>query len=109
MAVLEPRYSKEEFARRGQAIYDGDIRPRVKAGDEGKFVAVDIETGAFEMDRDDYAATERLLVRQPNAQIWLLRVGHRAAYRFGERPGRETTRGDASPGRAGRRRAGAGC
>ncbi len=85
----EPRYSKEEFLRRGQAIYERDIRPQVKAGDEGKFVAVDIETGAYEMDRDDYAATERLLVRQPTAQIWLLRVGHRATYRLGGRPGPE--------------------
>ena len=87
MAALEPRYSKGEFALRGQAIYEGDILPHVKAGDEGKFVAIDIETGAYEMDRDDFAATERLLVRHPNAQIWLLRVGHRAAYRLGGRTG----------------------
>ncbi len=86
MAVLEPRYSKEDFARRGQAIYERDIRPHIKAGDEGKFVAIDIETGAYEMDRDDYTATERLLARSPTAQIWLLRVGHRAAYRIGGRP-----------------------
>ncbi len=83
MAVLEPRYSKEDFARRGQAIYERDIRPRIKADDEGKFVAIDIETGAYEMDRDDYTATERLLARFPTAQVWLLRVGHPAAYRIG--------------------------
>ena len=28
-----------------------------KEGDQGKFVAIDIETGAYEMDRDDYTAT----------------------------------------------------
>ena len=89
MAVLEPRYSKEDFARRGQAIYERDIRPHLKAGDEGKFVAIDIETGAYEMDGDDYRATERLLTRSPTAQIWLLRVGHRAAYRIGGGPVRE--------------------
>ncbi len=89
MAVLEPRYSKEEFARRGEEIYERDIRPHLKAGDEGKFVAIDIETGAYEMDKDDYTATERLLARHPNAQIWLRRVGHRAAYRIGLRPGRQ--------------------
>jgi hypothetical protein len=31
MAVLEPRYSKEEFAQRGQAIYERDIRPHLAA------------------------------------------------------------------------------
>lgn len=89
MAVLEPRYSKEEFARRGQAIYERDIRPHIEAGDEGKFVAIDIETGAYEMDSDDFTATERLLARSPTAQVWLLRVGQRAAYRIGRRPVRE--------------------
>ena len=83
MAVLEPRYSKEEFARRGRAIYERDIRPHLEAGDKGKFVAIDIETGVYEMDRDDYTATEHLLGHHPKAQIWLLRVGHRAAYRLG--------------------------
>ena len=89
MAVLEPRYSKDEFAQRGQIIYTRDIRPHLTAEDEGKFVAIDIETGAYEIDRDDYTATERLLDRHPRAQIWLLRVGHRTAYRIGGRPGRE--------------------
>jgi hypothetical protein len=28
-------------------------------------VALDIETGAYEIDRDDYAATERLLGHHP--------------------------------------------
>ena len=89
MVRLEPRYTSDEFARRGQAIYERDIRPHIKAGDEGKFAAIDIETGAYEMDRDDYTATERLLVRHPEAQIWLIRVGHRAVYRIGGRPARE--------------------
>jgi hypothetical protein len=84
--VLGPRYSKEEFARRGRAIYERDIRPHLAAGDEGKFVAIDIETGAYEVDRDDCTATERLLVHYPNAQMWLVRVGQRAAYRIGRRP-----------------------
>jgi hypothetical protein len=34
------------------------------------------------MDEDDYTATERLLARVPNAQMWLARVGDRAAYRI---------------------------
>ena len=84
-----PRYSKEEFARRGQAIYERDIRPRLDATDDGKFVAIDIETGAYEVDSDDFEATERLHARYPGAQMWLLRVGHRAAYSLEGRPVRD--------------------
>ena len=67
MAGPQPRYSKEEFARRGDEIYESEIRPHVEAGNEGKFVAIDIETGAYEVDADELAASDRLLavVRTP--------------------------------------------
>ena len=58
--------------------------------DESKFTAIDIETGAYEIDRDNYTATERLLSRHPTAQIWLIRIGYRTAYRIGGRPGHES-------------------
>jgi hypothetical protein len=74
-----------EFARRGQEIYERDVLPRISASDEGKFVAIDIETGAFELDQDDFAATERLHARLPDSQMWLVRIGQRAAHRFGSR------------------------
>jgi hypothetical protein len=86
MAGPQPRYSKEEFARRGDEIYERDIRAHVEAGNEGKFVVIDIETGAYEIDVDELAASDRLLARNPNAQIWLTRVGSRYVRRFGPRP-----------------------
>lgn len=63
MKVLTPRYSKEEFARRGDEIYDRDIKPHVTAEDDGKFVVIDIETGDYEMDRDELVAHDRLSLR----------------------------------------------
>ncbi len=75
--------NSEEFSRRGQEIYDRDLRPALRPVDENKFVAIDIESRSYELDRDDFTATERLLTRQPHAQIWLARVGQRAAYRIG--------------------------
>jgi hypothetical protein len=83
MAVSQPRYSKEEFARRGDEIYERDLRPHVEAGNEGKFIVIDIETGAYEIDADELAASDRLLARHPDAQVWLRRVGSRYARRFG--------------------------
>jgi len=85
MTVRQPRYRKEEFARRGDEIYDRDIRPLVEAEHKGKFVAIDIETGQWEMDVSEMTACDRLLARIPEAQTWLARVGFRAARRFGPR------------------------
>jgi len=83
MIALMPRYSQEETARRGRELYERDIRPRVEAGHSGEFAAIDIETGDYALDKDDYTATETLLARQPSAQIWLVRVGHTTTYRIG--------------------------
>ena len=86
MAATQPRYSKEEFAKRGDAIYERDIRPLVEVGNEGKFVAIDIETGAYEVDADELAASDHLLARIPDAQVWLRRIGSRYVRRFAPRP-----------------------
>ena len=93
MNPLRPRYDKDEFARRGREVFEREVRPRTTPEDEGAFVAVDIETGAYEVDRDDRAATDRLVARVPDAQVWLSRLGHRATYRLGGRPLREPSRG----------------
>ncbi|HEV2233434.1 MAG TPA: hypothetical protein VGW37_15730 [Terriglobia bacterium] len=85
MAVSTPRYSKTEFARLCDKIYQQKIASRHEAADSGKFVAIDIETGAFELDADALSAMNRLLARLPNAQMWLRRVGSRYAAHFGSR------------------------
>jgi hypothetical protein len=85
MTVRQPRYSKEEFAQRGDALYESQIRlpassaatpTQVEEGNHGKIVAItcfergyanDIETGAFEVADDILPATNRLFERFPFA------------------------------------------
>ncbi|MGK7889363.1 MAG: hypothetical protein AB4042_08510 [Leptolyngbyaceae cyanobacterium] len=85
MTIRQPRYSKEEFARRGDEIYESQVRSQVEAGNDGKIVAIDIETGAFELADDTMVATRQLYKRVPDAQPWVVRIGHRAVHRFGAR------------------------
>lgn len=85
MVVRQPRYSKEEFAQRGNALYESQIRSQVEEGNHGRIVAIDIETGVFEVADDTIAATDRLYERVPDAQPWVIRIGHRTVYRFGSR------------------------
>lgn len=86
MRTRQPRLSKEEHARRGTALYEQQVRPQVEAGNRGKIVAIDVETGAFEVDEDTLTASQRLLARYPDAQIWCVRIGHRGVHRFGRHP-----------------------
>jgi hypothetical protein len=82
----KPRYSRDEFARRGDEIYERELRTLLETESEGKFVAIDIETGTYEVDANELAASDRLLARVPNAQIWLRRIGSHYAHRFGFHP-----------------------
>jgi hypothetical protein len=85
MAVRQPRYSKEEFAQRGDALYESEVLAQVEAGNHGKIVAIDLETGAFEVDASEIAACDRLETSHPDAQIWMVRIGSRHVRRFGGR------------------------
>ncbi len=85
MTVRQPRYSKEEFTQRGDALYNSEIRSQVEEGNHSKIVAIDIETGAFEVADDLVAAAKRLSARVPDAQTWFVRIGHSAVDHFGAR------------------------
>jgi hypothetical protein len=83
MTIHPLRYSKEEFARRGNEIYQSHVRSQVEEGNHGKIVAIDIETGDFELANDTITASHQLLARIPDAQIWRVRIGHKGVHRFG--------------------------
>lgn len=83
MTVRQPRYSKEEFARRGHEIYESQVRRQVEEGNYGKIVAIDIETGTFEVANNGLTASKQLLTRYPDAQILCIRIGYPAVHRFG--------------------------
>ena len=83
MTIQKLKYSKEEFAKRGKALYDEKVRPHIAEGNEGKIVAIDIETGAFEMAENSLSASDRLREHYPDAQAWFVRIGHKTVYRIG--------------------------
>ncbi len=83
--MRQPRYGKDEHARRGEEIYQRQVRSQVETDNHGKIVAIDIDTGAFEIGEDTVTASSRLLTRQPDAQIWCVRIGHRGVHRFAGR------------------------
>jgi hypothetical protein len=85
MGSVKRRHSKEEFAKRGDVIYEKDVRPQLKSDDEGKFAAIDIESGKYALDADELKAGQKLRKRVPEAQIWMVRVGSRSVHRIGGR------------------------
>lgn len=72
---MKLRHTSGELARRGDLLYEREVAPHVSADDTGCFVAIDVESGAYEIDLHELAAIHRLLAQKPGAQIWLRRVG----------------------------------
>ena len=79
----KPKYELKEFTRRGDSIYKDRIEPTLSPKDKGKYVAIDIETGEYEISRDSMKATMKLYDRIPNAQPWMVRVGYAFVVKFG--------------------------
>ena len=79
MTTATQRLTADEIAERGEAIYDRDIRARAEKDSDGKFVAIDIVTGDFEIDDDDDAASDRLWARHPGNLQYEIRIGYKAA------------------------------
>jgi hypothetical protein len=81
--VSTTRHTLDELANLGRNLFEQHVRPVLRPEDDGKFIAIDIETGDYEIDEDDYAAVRRLQSRKPAADVWLMRAGYPATCRIG--------------------------
>jgi hypothetical protein len=79
------RYTDDEIVRRGEELYDQQIRPQVEPGNKGKFLVLDIETGEYEIDADSRAAFDRADAKRPDPPLYILRIGFPTAVRIGGR------------------------
>jgi hypothetical protein len=74
-SVTMPR-SKDEIARLAMDILRNRIEPTLPPEDKGKFVVIDVDSGEFEMDANEYQAYAKLNARLPDAEMFLARVGY---------------------------------
>jgi hypothetical protein len=90
--MCERPYDKEEIARRGKELYERRVRVEVEAEgeNEGRFLAIDVESGDHEVADDPLGAGAGLRRRRPDAPVYLMRLGRpgerpRVAFRIGGR------------------------
>ncbi|HST60728.1 MAG TPA: hypothetical protein VLK84_18655 [Longimicrobium sp.] len=85
-------HTRSEIARLGDELFDRVVAPGTTPDQDRLFVAIDVDSGAFEIDADELSAARRVRAGNPDAQIWLRRVGvpylHRFSPRFRSRPER---------------------
>ena len=82
--LTRPRMPRKEVIRLGKEIYKRDILPQVEDDHFGEYVAIDVETGDWEISETEMDAVDRLRERRPAAiDVLVERVGFRAARSFG--------------------------
>ena len=81
--VPHGKYTVDEICDRGEKIYEEQIKHLVEPRENGKFIAIDIESGDYEIDEDDIAAEDRLNARRPGFEGFLGMVGYEAAFTVG--------------------------
>ncbi len=73
------RLPSEEVEARGVAIYQSRLKPDLESSHDGRVVAIDVESEDFEVADTAVDAMCRLAARHPDAQVWIERIGCRAA------------------------------
>ena len=75
--------SRTEIVRRGEEIYERDLRAHLEPASNGQFVVLDIDTGEYELDPDETLALQRAMTKRPDGTRFIKRVGFSVAHRLG--------------------------
>jgi len=70
--------SPDEIGRRGQDIYQRSLKSKVEPGNVGRYVAIDIQTGRYEIGDEQLDTLKRLHANTPNAEAYLIKIGYSA-------------------------------
>lgn len=69
-----------DIAGRGQTLFETRIKENVRNENPDDFLAIDIESGDYEIGPDDLPTSARLRARRPEAVLFTRRVGDECAY-----------------------------
>jgi hypothetical protein len=73
------------IVRRGEDLFEQTIKSQVFDRPARDYLAIDVESGDFEVGADRHQVMSRLLARHPEAQTFMRRVGSEITERFGGR------------------------
>ncbi len=80
--MLSPlQIDPETHCRLGTEIYE-QLRPKLERSDYGRVVAIDVDSGAYEVADETIEAATRLRSRYPESPIWFVRVGQGDVHRM---------------------------
>jgi hypothetical protein len=73
----------DDLAERGRRYYDEHLRAQLEPEHNGRFCAIEPESGAYFLGRTGLEALRAGHEALPGKRLCLMRVGHKFAYRVG--------------------------
>lgn len=85
MSTMNAPLSLAEVTRRGDEIYQRDLKEKLEATDRERLVAIDVTTGSYSLGDTVLKASDSLQKEHGAnpTNIWILRVGSEAVHRLG--------------------------
>jgi len=71
------------LAHRGRDYYDDHLRAKLEPQYNGKFLALELDSGDYEMGDTQLEALDRAEAKHPNSVFYIHRIGYRTAARIG--------------------------
>jgi hypothetical protein len=92
--ATQVQYAPGEIVRRGKEIYETSIRDQVEPVHIGEYLAIDIESGRWEIGKEHDETIFRAFDKFGHSGIYGMRIGYHAAESFGgiHRPINEISR-----------------
>jgi hypothetical protein len=72
-----------DLAEQGRALYRARLREKLESEHDGELVAIEVETGDWELAMAPADAITPLRARHPRLTFYVHRVGRDAAFRLG--------------------------
>ena len=80
------KHERSELATRAHAVYDTELRQKVEPREHGRYLALEVETGDYEIADRFRDANKKLRERHPLPTLFFtFRIGYPAAIKFGGR------------------------
>jgi len=81
--MIQQKLTNREIIDRGKQIYHDKLKFDAERDHLGEFIVVDVQSGDYEIAKNDAEASHNMLQRRPGAVLYGVRIGDNVAYRFG--------------------------
>lgn len=79
---METGFGSDPIGLRARAFYEAGIKQKVEPEHFGKYLVIDINTGEYDFDADNYVVSMRTYEKNPHGERVCVRIGHQATGNF---------------------------